>query len=165
MPLILLQRFRAGTARRLARPWVATLNLAAMVFSVTFFLIASAVTNAWVPSALVSALAGMGIGALLGVIGLWVSRWEATPRSLHYTPNRWLVLAITLVVSARIAYGFVRAWSTVSSSAGDVSWTTAFGVAGSLGAGAIVLGYYLAYAIGLRSRISRWQKRALRVIS
>ena len=28
MPVILIQRYRAGKARRQARPWVATLNLA-----------------------------------------------------------------------------------------------------------------------------------------
>ena len=30
MPLILLQRYRAGSARRLARPWIASLNLVLM---------------------------------------------------------------------------------------------------------------------------------------
>jgi hypothetical protein len=63
MPLILLQRYRAGSARRLARPWLATLNLVAMVFSVGFFLIVSAVTSAWVPDAFTWAAAGVAIGA------------------------------------------------------------------------------------------------------
>jgi hypothetical protein len=165
MPLILIQRYRAGTARRLARPWIATINLVAMVFSASFFLVAAAVTSFWVPNALSAASAGMAAGFALGLIGLWSSRWESTPRSLHYTPNRWLVLAITLVVTARVLWGFWRGWITFQSGAGNDSLLTAFGVAGSLGAGAIVLGYYLAYAIGLRRRVSRWQKRPLRVIN
>ena len=164
MPLILLQRYRAGSARRLARPWIATLNVVAMIFSASFFLFMSAVTNAWVPNAFTSALTGMAIGCMLGIIGLWISRWEPTARSLHYTPNRWLVLVITLVVTARVLYGFWRGWTTLGAAADDTSFLTAFGIAGSLGAGAIVLGYYLAYGIGLRRRIATWQRRPLRVM-
>jgi hypothetical protein len=164
MPLMLIQRYRAGTARRLARPWVATLNVAAMIFSVSFFLVASAVTTAWIPNAFSSALLGLALGCVLGVIGLWLSRWEATPRALHYTPNRWLVLAITLVVTARVLYGFWRGWASLRSGADETSLVAAFGVAGSLAAGATVLGYYLAYGIGVRRRISTWQKRLLRVM-
>jgi hypothetical protein len=162
MPLMLIQRYRAGTARRLARPWIATLNVAALIFSVVFFLVASAVTTAWVPNAFSSALLGLAVGCVLGVIGLWVSRWEATPRSLHYTPNRWLVLAITLVVTVRVLYGFWRGWTAMGSTADEASFIAAFGVGGSLAAGATVLGYYLAYGIGVRRRISKWQKRLLR---
>jgi hypothetical protein len=164
MPFALLQRYRAGTARRLARPWVATLNVIAMTFSVVFFVTASALTTVWVPNALTSTAAGLALGAALGLVGLWVTRWEATARSLHYTPNRWLVLAITLVVTARLLYGFWRGWMALGATTDETSLVAAFGVAGSLGAGAIVLGYYLAYGIGLRRRVSTWQRRALRVI-
>ena len=164
MPLMLIQRYRVGTARRLARPWVATLNVVAMIFSVVFFLFVSAVTTAWVPHAFTSAVEGITVGCLLGVVGLWASRWEATPRSLHYTPNRWVVLGITLLVTARVLYGFWRGWTSVQSALSDTPFITAFGVAGSLAAGATVLGYYLAYGIGLRLRIWKWQKRLLRVM-
>jgi hypothetical protein len=164
MPLILVQRYRAGTARRLARPWLASLNAAVMLFSAIFFLIAAAATTVWVPNALTYSAIGMAIGAALGVIGVLITKWEATPRTLHYTPNRWIVLPITLVVAARVLYGFVRGWATMRAAAGDTSFVDAFGVAGSLGAGAIVIGYYLAYGIGLRRRISAWQGRALRVM-
>lgn len=162
-PVLLIQRYRVGTTRRAARRWVATLNIAAMVLSVGFFLIGAAVTAAWVPRAFTLALAGLAAGCVLGVIGLYLSRWEATPRALHYTPNRWLVLGITLLVSARIIYGFWRGWVTVQSSS-DASWLTAFGVAESLAAGATVLGYYLAYNIGVRRRIAKWEKRTVRVM-
>ncbi len=164
MPLILIQRYRVGSARRLARPLFATLNVVAMVFSVAFFLVAAAVTNVWVPEALSRSAVGLLVGCLLGAIGLKLSRWEATPRSLHYTPNRWLVLAITLVVALRVLYGFWRGWMTLGSRGDTASFVAAFGVSGSLAAGAAVLGYYLAYGVGLRRRISQWQRRALRVM-
>lgn len=164
MPVILLQRYRAGTARRLARPWVATLNVIAMMLSAAFFLAAAAVTNLWVPGAVVSAAAGMAVGIVLGGAGLLLTKWEPTAKTLHYTPNRWLVLVVTMVVTARVLYGFVRGWMTWQSAAGTGSFIEGFGVAGSLGAGAAVLGYYLAYGIGLRYRIRVWQRRPLRVI-
>lgn len=163
-PLILLLRYHAGTARRLARPWIASMNALVMLVSAGFFLIAAAVTQLWVPDALRPAAAGLGIGGVLGIAGLWLTRWEPTARDLHYTPNRWLVLGITLVVAARVLYGLWRgaaAWSATD----GTSFVDAFGIGGSLAAGGTVIGYYLAYTIGLRRRIGRWQKRTLRVIS
>jgi hypothetical protein len=162
-PLLLLQRYRVGTTRRVARRWVATLNIAAMILSVCFFLIGAAITAAWVPHAFTSALAGLAGGCSLGVLGLFLTRWDHTPRSLHYTPNRWLVLVITLLVSARVVYGLWRVWVTMPSG-GDASWVASFGVAESLATGAIVLGYYLVYSIGVRRRIAKWERRALRVM-
>ena len=164
MPVILIQRYRVGTARRLARPWVASLGAVAMVFSGVLFLVAAAVTTHWVPGALRFATAGIGGGCGLGVIGLGLTRWEPTPRSLHYTPNRWLVLAITLLVTARVLYGLWRTWSVAYVSVSDASFVTAFGVRETLAAGGIVLGYYLAYSAGLRWQIRRWQRRRLRMM-
>lgn len=159
MPLILLERYRVGTARRQARPWIATLNVIAMIFSAAFFLTAAAVTSLWVPGAVRSAAAGMAAGMVLGGAGLLLTKWEPTAGALHYTPNRWLVLMVTMVVTARVLYGFVRGWMTWQAAAGSGSFLAGFGVAGSLGAGAAVVGYYLAYGIGLRYRIRTWQRQ------
>jgi hypothetical protein len=164
MPFILVQRYRVGTVRRLARPWLATLNAIAMTFSAVFFLLTAAITSAWIANAFSSAVIGLAIGCVLGIVGLLLSRWEATPRSLHYTPNRWLVLVITLAVTLRVAYGFWRGWMTVRMQPGE-SFIGAFGVAESLGVAAIVIGYYLAYGLGLRRRISTWEKRQLRTMN
>ena len=155
VPVSLVQRYRVGTARRQARGWFVTLNFVGVLLSVVIFLTGAAVTNVWVPDAFTYTLAGLGGGCALGLIGLLLTRWEVTPRSLYYTPNRWLVLAITLVVTARIAYGFWRTWQAWRAAAGDTSWIAASGVAGSLAAGAVVLGYYLAYWFGVRRRLNR----------
>ena len=163
-PLILIQRYRLATARRLARPWIATITLVSMLFSVMFFVVAAAMTTYWIPNAFSRAVAGLGVGSMLGVLGLVLTRWEPTPRTLHYTPNRWLVLVLTFVVSARVIYGFWRSWAVVQSGLHGTSVVTAFGVPESLAAGATVLGYYLVYSAGLRWRIRRWQQRVLRVM-
>ena len=152
MPLALVFRYRAGTARRQARGWVATVNLAGLAISTSLFLMGAALTSIWVPSALRYSLLGLLGGIALGIVGLWLSRWERATRTLHYTPNRWLVLGVTLTVTARLLYGFWRGWHTWSAGS-ETSWLDAFGVAGSMAAGAVVLGYYLSYWIGVRQRL------------
>jgi hypothetical protein len=161
MPLSLVLRYRAGTARRPARRWVAAINLIAVGISSALLLMVAGVTSYWIPLAFRYALMGFGGGCLLGLLGLWLSGWEETPRSLHYTPSRTLVLAITLVVTARLLYGFWRSWHAWHATPGDASWLAASGAAGSFAAGALVLGYYVTYWAGVWHRIRR-HRRATR---
>ena len=155
IPLSLVLRYKAGTARRQARGWVAAINIFGLALSVTLFLAGAAITSYWAPRAFSYSILGLGAGIVLGIFGLWLTRWEHTYEGLHYTPNRWLVLGVTLAFTARVLYGFWRGWHAWSAAPGEASWLAAFGVAGSLGVGAAVLGYYLAYWIGLRSRLKR----------
>jgi hypothetical protein len=154
-PLTLLQRYRMGTARRRARGWSTMLNVVGLSLSAMLFLTSAALTSLWVPNAFRYSLAGFVSGWLLGLIGLGLSRWESAHGSLHYTPNRWLVLGITLVVTARLAFGFWRSWQAWRATPDYVSWATASGAAGLLGAGAVVLGYYWTYSLGVRRRLRR----------
>jgi hypothetical protein len=160
MPISLLLRYRAGTARRQARGWVAALNLVGLAISTSLFTIGAALASIWVPRALSYSLLGLLGGFALGIVGLWLSRWERGPQSLHYTPNRWLVLAVTLVVTARVLFGLWRGWHTWHDAPGETPWLTAFGVAGSMAAGAVVLGYYLSYWMGIRRRLQAHTRSA-----
>ena len=153
MPVSLVLRYRAGTARRQARGWVAMVNVVGLAISTSLFLMGAGLTSIWVPHALSYSVLGLLGGVALGIIGLWMSRWEPSSVSLHYTPNRWLVLAVTLIVTGRLLYGFWRGWHRWHDAAGDTSLLAAFGVAGSLAAGAVVLGYYLSYWVGVRRRL------------
>ena len=154
-PLALVHRYRLGTARRRARGWVAAVNAVGLALSVVLFLVGAALTSLWIPNTLSYAVGGLVGGSLLGLAGLALTRWESSPGSLHYTPNRWLVLAITLVVAARVAFGFWRSWHAWRTTDGYASWAAASGAAGSLAAGAVVLGYYLIYWLGVRRRLGR----------
>jgi hypothetical protein len=158
MPLSLVFRYRAGTARRQARGWVATLNLVGLAISTSLFLLGAGLTGIWVPHAFGYSLLGLLAGFALGILGLWVSRWERAPESLHYTPNRWLVLGVTIVVTTRVLYGFWRGWDAWRHAPGETSLLAAFGVAGSLAAGAVVLGYYLSYWMGIRRRLRQHER-------
>ena len=155
IPVSLVQRYRMGTSRQRARGWLAAINLVGLSLSSILFLVSAAVTSIWVPDALKYTAAGLGTGCILGIVGLALTRWEPGSGSLHYTPNRLLVLALTLVVTARVLYGFWRGWQTWRAGVHDESWFVVAGVAESMAAGAVVLGYYLAYWIGVRRRIRR----------
>ena len=72
------------------------------------------------------------------------------------------MLIVTLLVTARVAYGFWRSWTVVHAGATSLAAVGAFGIPESLGAAAVVIGYYLAYGAGLKWKIRRWQRRALR---
>jgi hypothetical protein len=158
MPLTLVQRYRVGSARRPARGWVAAINLVAIGISAALFLGGAAVTTLWIPETFTYSVAGLVLGFVLGVLGLALTRWEPSARALHYTPNRWLVLAITLVVTARLLYGFWRSWHAWRAGLHGGSWFVAAGVPGSLAAGGIVLGYYLVYWAGVRRRLKKYRQ-------
>src|SRR5687767_2423967 len=128
IPFSIIQRFRVGTARRQARGWVATLNLIAVALSVLLFLLGALITSRWVPDALTYTLIGVATGCALGVLGLLLTHWDRVNGRLHYTPNRWLVLGITVVVAARVFYGFWRTWEAWRASVESMAWIAAAGV-------------------------------------
>ena len=158
IPFSIVQRFRMGTARRQARQWVATVNLVGVTASVMMVVIAAMITNRWVPQALTYTVSGLAVGCALGAVGVALTRWEGGPRAVHYTPNRWLVLIVTAMVAARLFYGFYRTWDAWRTSMDDGAWVAASGAAGSMSAGAVVLGYYLVFWFGIRARIRRHQR-------
>ena len=157
LPLSLVMRYRAGTARRPGRRLVTTLNLVMLALSVVVFLWAAAITSFWVSNTFKYSVLGLIGGGFLGLLGLALTRWEKTPQALYYTPNRWLILVITLAVTARLLYGLWRIWHAWRTAGPDTSWVASAGVAGSMAVGAVVLGYYLIYSAGIRWRLGKLQ--------
>jgi hypothetical protein len=152
LPFALWQRYRSGRARRRAVRWVTAVNAWSLLLSACLFLGSAWLTSHWIDAALRHAIAGLALGALAGLLGLALTRFEATPQGLFYTPNRWLVLALTLAVIARLAFGAYRmeqAWV----GGAHAAWLSQQGSV--LAVGGLVLGHYLAYAWGLRSRLRR----------
>lgn len=152
MPLALWQRYRSGRSRRRAVRWVATLNAWSLLLSALLFLFGAWVAGYWIDAATAYAGAGLLAGMLLGVVGLALTRFEATSQGVFYTPNRWLALVLTLVVAARIGYGLYRmeqAWAAGA----HATWLAQQGSV--LAVGGLLLGHYLAYAWGLRWRLRR----------
>ena len=159
--LSLVLRYRAGISRRQARPWVASLNVWATSLSAVFFLCFTLLLSFWIPSAFRFALIGMGCGAILGLLGLVMTRWEKRSEGLFYTPSRWLALLIIAVIGARIVYGWWRATHSGSTPPGDQHWLmTASATQLSLAVAAGLVAYYLIYSIGVRLQLARHHRRS-----
>jgi hypothetical protein len=154
VPLSLVLRVRTGRARRRARGWIATINIIGFALSIVMFLVTAAVTSTWAPGTFTYALGGLATGLGVGMLGYALTRWETTPQGLYYTPNAWLVLTLTLVVTGRILYGIWRGWQAWGAVTSDQTWIAEAGVAGSMAVGAVMLGYYLAYWTAVRWRLS-----------
>jgi hypothetical protein len=158
--LSLALRYRAGTARRQARRWVVCLNVWATSFSVVFFLSFTLLLSFWVGSAFRFALIGMGCGAILGLLGLAMTRWENQDEGLFYTPSRWLAFLIVSAIAARFVYGWWHATHSGNGAPGDQHWLiTASGTQLSLAVAAGLIAYYLVYSIGVRLRLMRHEQR------
>jgi hypothetical protein len=153
MPVSLVMRYRAGRTRRQARGWAAALNIAALTLSIVLWLTATALASFWTPGSLHYGLAGLAIGGLLGIIGLALTRWDATPGRLHFTPNAWIVFFITIVVAARIIYGLWRTWHAWQSGFDHTSLVVIDGIRGSLAAAGIVLAYHFTFWLGVLRRL------------
>lgn len=158
--LSLALRYRAGTARRQARRWIASMNVWMTSFSAVFFLSFTLLLSFWIGSAFRFALIGMGIGGVLGLLGLLLTRWESRPEGLFYTPSRWLACIIVFAIAARILYGWWRATHSVSSASHDPYWLhTASGTQLSLAIAAGLIGYYLLFSVGVRLRLGHYEQR------
>lgn len=159
--LSLALRYRAGTARRRVRPWAASLNLWLTTFSTVFFLSFTLLLSFWIGSAFRFALIGLGCGGILALLGLALTRWERRPDGLFYTPSRWLALIITLAIAARFAYGWWRATHYGGNAVADQHWIlSASATQLSLAVAAGLIGYYLAYSIGVRLQIARHHRHS-----
>jgi len=154
-------RYRAGTARRQGRRWTATMNFWATCFSAAFFLFFTFLSSFWLGHTLRFAITGMAIGGGLGLVGLLLTRWEVEQEGLFYTPSRSLALLITLAIAARIVYGWWHGFHPVAP-ADQNSLTSLSGTQLSFCVAGGLIGYYLIYAIGVRARVLRHERRAAR---
>jgi MFS family permease len=153
-------RYRAGTARRQVRRGVATLNVWMTSFSGVFFLSFTLLLSFWVGSAFRFALIGMGVGGILGLLGLALTRWENYGERLFYTPSRWLAFIIVFAIVGRVVYGWWHATHSGGNVPGYQHWPiTASGTQLSLAVAAGLIGYYLVYSIGVRLRLMRHEQR------
>ena len=153
-PVSLWMRYRSGKARRRLQPWVVKANSWMMLVSTVMFLGSMWLVGHWIEGALSHAALGLAAGLPLGVLGLALSTFETTSKGVYATPNRWLVLGLTLLVELRLGWGLfqlVRQWR--ADGALDASLFSDH--ANLFALGGLLLGYYLVW--GLRRRLPPWR--------
>jgi hypothetical protein len=98
--------------------------------------------------------AGLAGGAILGLYGLRLTRFEATPEGSFYTPSAHLGVALSLLLVARILYRLFEIFpiDTTSPAATSLALSPL-----TLAVVGLLAGYYMAYAVGL----VRWRNPAV----
>ncbi|KGQ19257.1 putative membrane protein [Lysobacter dokdonensis DS-58] len=154
LPISIWARYTSGRARRRAQGWVVRGNAWLLALSVPLFLLTAWVASHWLHDALRDGCIGLLFGVLVGIANVWLTRYERDAKGLIYTPNRWIVLALTTLVALRIAAGFWMAWqhATTNGANAVVHWIEAGAWTGVAG---VFLGYGLAFTWGLRARLAR----------
>ena len=123
-----------------ARPWITVVAFPL----IAVLLLATSFAH---PMAGAALLAGAAVGVVLGIYGTRLTRFEATPAGLFYTPNAHLGIALSLLLVLRLGYRFVALQLNTGSvdpqsmQLGSSPLTMA--IFGTLA------GYYVTYAIGL----------------
>jgi hypothetical protein len=125
-----------------------------LLLSLPVFFGSAWLATRWVPTALRDAGIGLLLGALFGMVSLWLTRFELDANGMWFTPNRWPVMVLTTLVALRIVAGAWMTWRRFAHATPDAIalWLDAGAWAAVAG---VFLGYGLAYTWGLHARLSR----------
>jgi hypothetical protein len=148
VPLIVWRtygRIRRNVGRQVLgkrRPWV-TLTL----FPLIILLIGGGAVAAGHAEKLWGIVAGLVLGAALGVFGTKHTKFEHTSEGMFYTPNAHLGIALSLLFIGRIGYRMFQLYSMdpgAQPNPADFSSSPL-----TLGIFGLLAGYYMLYAVGL----------------
>ena len=126
---------------------------------VTRLIILSAITALflWVAShsapSLEAAAGGLLAGAVLGIVGVRLTRFHSDEKGMYYTPNTYIGAGVTLLLVGRLVYRMVSLYSTPQFAAAPPPGTDPFAqmTQNPLTFALIMLtiGYYLVYTAGV----------------
>jgi hypothetical protein len=146
----LISRVRRMVGRQRAttvRPWISVVLFPLLLVMLAFVALAN-------PPSLAGLALGAIAGAVLGIIGLRLTRFESGPDGLFYTPNPYLGVALAVLLVARLGWRFFRLYGA----GGGMSMDQPPDFARSpltLVIFGMLAGYYTVYSGGLL----RWQAR------
>lgn len=144
------RRFRRNVGRQLFKPRRSVLVVVAMVVLIGLI----GATAAPHREVFASFVGGCGLGALVGLVGLRLTAFERIGPALHYTPNAFLGVGITLLLVGRFVYRFTALYGGAMHGGIDPVSVDQSPLTRLLFG--LTLGYYLAYSAGLL-----WRGRTL----
>ena len=118
------------------RPWITI-----VVFPLILALILAA--RLLHPVTAASVIGGCAVGIGLGRLGTRLTKFEATPAGLFYTPNAHLGIALSLLLVLRLGYRFIILGHIDPQTMQPGASPLTMAIFGTLA------GYYVTYAIGL----------------
>ncbi len=145
------RRVRRNFARQPLRTGRLAVRSLFMVVVAGFLLLAGLAGGIGASMAGWGVLAGLAAGGILGVVGLRMTQFETVVGKHWYTPHPGIGLALTALMMGRLAYRFfaVRA-ITVTLAASDPSiFANLQRSPLTLAIAGLLIGYYLAYNVGL----------------
>ena len=122
------------------RPWITVVAFPL----IAVLLLATSFVHPMVGAALVG---GAAVGIGLGLLGTRLTKFEATPAGLFYTPNAHLGIALSLLFVAKLAWTFVM--PRLQGAGGDPHSMRAAATPLTMAIFGMLAGYYVTYAIGL----------------
>jgi hypothetical protein len=131
------------------RPWLTVTLFPLLIVLVLLGTLAAPGADPLIAAGL-AAGAAAGIG--LGLYGTRLTKFEATPAGLFYTPNAHLGIALSLLLVLRIGYRFLTLY--LSGQALDAQSMQMHSSPLTLAIFGMLAGYYVTYAIGLL----RWRR-------
>ena len=146
----LYRRFRKLFGRQLLQP--SRLKVRIGILSLLMLLLVARSMHSTNLAA--AGLAGFAAGAALAYAGLRLTRFDAAPGGIFYTPNGYIGAALSIILISRLAYRFQVLFPSMQAAhaeSGDPF--AAFQRSPlTLALFGIVIGYYLAYCAGLLIR-------------
>ena len=155
VPLIawrIYARFRRMVGRqRLSRirPWITLTIFPLLILMILWVTRFDGAREGWLA-------AGLVVGMALAVFALRLTRFEASPEGLFYTPNAPLGIALTVLMVGRIGYRMYEVWAIGPALAPNNTEFVRSPL--TLVIFGVLAGYYIAYAVGL----VRWRRRVMR---
>jgi hypothetical protein len=140
-----VSRIRRSIGRQVVTTWRVVVRVG--IYAVlTLFLAGSMLLLGINMAALGALFGGLVLGALLGLFGLHLTRFETTPEGRFYTPNPYMGAGVSFLLVARLAYRYL-AYSSAATAA-QTNPQLAFSPLTMLFFG-LLAGYYIAYFIGV----------------
>jgi hypothetical protein len=140
-------RFHARVRRMIGRQRLSSVRPWITVVVLPLALVLLLATGTLQPMTGVATAAGLAAGIALGRIGTRLTKFEATPTGLFYTPNAHLGIALSLLLVLRL--GWRWAMLQIGDGAGDPQAMQPGSSPLTMVLFGTLAGYYVTYAIGL----------------